>query len=129
MWVPGRIILELAAALITAGGLFDVFSPRLPSNLVRICGANEGALRLARELLRALGGSLIAVGAATAYLVFTAGASPAPSTLLLILLLVVPAELLNALGMFRVGSPFYIPLSFALLTLLGVALWWPHHMQ
>jgi uncharacterized protein YjeT (DUF2065 family) len=124
MWAPGRIILEFAAALITAGGFYDVFTPRLPSNLIRICGANDAALSLPRELLRALGGSLIAIGAATAYLVATSGASPAPSTLLLVLLPILPSELINAFCMFRVGSPFYFPLAFALLAFLGVVLWW-----
>lgn len=128
MWNPGRIILELDAALITAGGLFDVLTPRLPSNLVRICGLDEGARRLARELLRALGGSLIAIGATTACLVWKAGGNPPSSTLLLILLLILPAEMVNTVGMFRVGSPFYFPLAFILLTLLGAALWWPHPM-
>jgi hypothetical protein len=129
MWAPGRIILEIAAGLITAGGLIDVFTPNLPSNLVMICGTNEAAQKLARELLRALGGALIAVGATTAYLVATSGADPDPSTLVLILLLVVPAELINAISMFRVGSPFYFPLAFASLALLGATLWWPHHLR
>ena len=129
MWAPGRIILEIASGLITAGGLFDVFTPNLPSNLVTICGANEAAQKLSRELLRALGGALIAVGAATAYLAVTSGANPDPSTLVLMLLLVVPAELINAVSMFRVGSPFYFPLAFASLTILGAALWWPHQLR
>jgi hypothetical protein len=126
MWTSGRIILELAAAAITAGGLFDVFTPNLPPNLVRLCGASPGAQRLARELLRALGGSLVAIGAATAILIATSGPDPGSSTLLLILLLVAPAEGTNAFCMLRIGSPFYIPLGFVLLTVLGVVLAWPH---
>jgi hypothetical protein len=46
-------------------------------------------------------------------------------SLIVILVLVVPAEGLNAFCMYRVGSPFYIPLAFILLTLLGVTLAWP----
>ena len=129
MWIPGRILLEFAAGLIAAGGLYDVLVPRLPSNLRKICGANEGAQRLTRELLRALGGTLITIGVATAYLVTTSGASPDASTLSLILLLVLPAELINSVSMYRVGSPFYFPAAFALLTILGVALSWPHHLR
>jgi len=124
MWVPGRIILEVSAGLIIAGGLYDVFTPRLPSNLAQICGANEGAQKLTRELLRALGGSLIAIGVACAYLVTVSGAQPDGSTILPILLLVVPAEFINAICMFRAGSPFYFPMAFGLLTILGAALWW-----
>jgi hypothetical protein len=129
MWASGRIILECAAGLITAGGLFDLFTPRLPSNLARICGANDGAHRLARELLRALGGSLITVGAAAAYLVAMSGVNPAPATLVLLLVLVLPAEFTNAISMYRVRSAFQFPLAFALLTILGVALWWPYHLR
>ena len=129
MLAHGRIILELAAALIAAGGFYDLFTPRLPSNLVRICGPNEGALRLARELLRALGGSLIAVGGATAYLVAASGSRPDPSILTLVLILILPSELINAFCMYRVGSPFYFPLAFALIAVLGVALWWPQPLR
>ena len=129
MWVAGRSILEVASGLIIAGGLYDVFTPRLPSNLAQICGANEGAQRLTRELLRALGGSLIAIGAACAYLVTASGAQPEASTIVLILLLVVPAEFINAACMFRAGSPFYFPLAFALLTILGAALWWAQSLR
>jgi hypothetical protein len=129
MWTPGRIILELAAGLITAGGLYDVFTPRIPSNLKKICGATESAQKLTRELLRSLGGSLAAIGVAVGYLVIVSGPNPDPSVLVLVLLLVLPAELMNSICMFRVGSPFYFPLGFVLMTILGVALWWPHHLR
>jgi uncharacterized protein YjeT (DUF2065 family) len=129
MWSAGRIALEIAAALITSGGLYDVFTPRLPSNLKKICGANEGVHRLTRELLRAVGGSLIAIGVSVAWLAIVSGPSPRPSALVLVLLLVLPAELMNSICMFRVGSPFYFPLAFALITILGVALEWPHHLR
>ena len=85
--------LGLARAVQCAGGLFDVFTPRLPENLKKICGANEGAYKLTRELLRALGGSLIAIGVAVAYLVFASGPNPDPAVLVVVLLFVLPAEL------------------------------------
>jgi uncharacterized protein YjeT (DUF2065 family) len=129
MWTPGRIILEFAAGLITAGGLYDIFTPGLASNLEKICGATEGAHRLTRELLRSLGGSLIAIGVAVAYLVIVSGPNPDHSALVLVLLLVLPAELMDSICMFRVGSPFYFPLAFALIATLGVALSWPHHLR
>ena len=128
MWTPGRILLEIAAGLITAGGLYDVFVPRLPSNLEKICGANEGAQRLTRELLRALGGSLIAIGVSVAWLVIASGPSPDSSALILVLLLVLPAEIINSICMFRVSSTFYFPLAFALIALIGVAMEWPHRL-
>ncbi|MGD0737960.1 MAG: hypothetical protein ABR957_00095 [Terracidiphilus sp.] len=129
MWTSGRVLLEFTAVLITAGGLYDVFTPRLPSNLKKICGVTEGAHRLTRELLRALGGSLTAIGVAVGYVVIVSGPNPDPSVFVLVLVLVLPAELINAFSMYRVGSPFYFPLAFALLTILGVALWWPHHLR
>jgi hypothetical protein len=44
------------------------------------------------------------------------------SRLVLVLLLVVPSEGINAISMCRVGSPFYAPLGFIALVLLGVLL-------
>ena len=44
---------------------------------------------------------------------------------MLVLLLVLPSEGINSLSMYRVGSPFLIPLAFTLLTLVGVLVAWP----
>ena len=120
-----RIVLYSAAALITLGGLYDVFVPRLPANLLAMSGGDERAGKLVRELLRALGGSLVAVGATVALLVSRLGPLDRPRTLVLILLLVLPSEGINSFSMYRVGSPFLVPLAFTLLTLLGVLLAWP----
>jgi hypothetical protein len=124
MPIAARILLETAAALIAAGGAFDLLVPRLPRNLSAMCGENEQARKLARELLRALGGALVAIGVAMFMLVATSGAQGQPVTLVLILILVLPAEGINAFCMYRVGSPFYIPLTFVLLTVAGVGLAW-----
>ena len=120
-----RIVLNSAAALIFFGGLYDLLTPKLPPNLTAICGDNDRAKKLVRELLRALGGSLVAVGATVAALVNTATPQALHHTLVLILLLVVPAEGVNSLSMRKFGSPSYIPLAFLLLTVLGVLLAWP----
>jgi hypothetical protein len=119
-----RIVLNSAAALITLGGLYDLLTPKLPPNLTAICGENVPARKLVRELLRALGGSLVAVGATIAALVNTSTPETTHRNLLLILLLVVPSEGINSYSMRKVGSPFFIPLAFLLLTVLGVALAW-----
>jgi hypothetical protein len=124
MSLAARVLLETAATLITAGGFFDVFVPHLPKNLAAVCEENERAAKLVRELLRALGGALVAIGLAVFMLTVTSSAQAQPITLILILVLVVPAEGLNAFCMYRMGSPFYIPLGFVLLTLLGVGLAW-----
>jgi len=123
----GRIILYVAAVLVAAGGFYDMFAPRLPANLAAMCGESESARRLARELLRALGGALAAIGISAAVLVARMESHPDRWTLVLLLLLVGLAELINAGCMFRVGSPFYIPLIFVLLTIVGVVLCWPRH--
>jgi hypothetical protein len=120
-----RIVLNSAAALIVFGGLYDLLTPKLPPNLAAICGDNDRARKLVRELLRALGGSLIAVGATIAALVNTSTPETTHRNLFLILLLVVPSEGINSLSMRKVGSPFFVPLAFLLLTVLGVVLAWP----
>jgi hypothetical protein len=120
-----RIVLNSAAALIVLGGLYDLLTPKLPPNLAAICGDNDRARKLVRELLRALGGSLIAVGATIAALVNFSTPETTHRNLLLILLLVVPSEGINSISMRKVGSPFYVPLAFLLLTVLGVVLAWP----
>lgn len=120
-----HVMLYCAAALIALGGLYDVFVPRLPSNLVAMCGGDERACKLVRELLRTLGGSLVAIGAAVAFLVSRVEGQDLPRTLIFVLLLVLTSEGINSLGMYRVGSPFLIPLAFILVTLLGVLLAWP----
>ena len=125
MTLAGRILLEVAAVLVAAGGLYDLLTPRLPENLAQICGANEPTQRLVRELLRALGGALATIGITSAFLVGGRGPVIPASTLVLAVALIVPAELVNALSMYRVKSPFYIPLAFALLAALGAALAWP----
>jgi uncharacterized protein YjeT (DUF2065 family) len=120
-----RIVLNIAAALIVLGGLYDFLTPKLPPNLAAICGENDRARKLVRELLRALGGSLVAVGATVAALVNTSTPQTLHRNLSLILLLVIPAEGVNSYSMRKVGSPFFVPLTFLLLTLFGVALAWP----
>jgi hypothetical protein len=119
-----RVVLNSAAALIVLGGLYDLLTPKLPPNLAAICGDNDRARKLVRELLRALGGSLVAVGSTVAVLVNTSTLETVHRHLLLILLLVIPAEGINSYSMRKVGSPFYVPLAFLLLTILGVALAW-----
>jgi hypothetical protein len=120
-----RIVLNAASALIVLGGLYDLLTPKLPPNLAASCADTDHARKLVRELLRALGGSLVAVGATAAAIVNTSTPETLHRNLLLILLLVVPAEGMNSYSMHKVGSPFFVPLAFLLLTIFGVALAWP----
>ena len=104
------------------GGLYDVCTRRLPPNLLRNCPGNQPACNVIRELLRALGGCLIAIGAAVGVLANSGGPEHNVYALTLIMILVLPSEGMNAVGMYRVQSPFFVPLIFILLTLVGVAL-------
>ena len=117
-----RVILAISGLLIAMGGLYDLFTRRLPLNLLAICGVSHRTQALVRELLRALGGSLTAIGASVCAIAIFARPVPTRPELLLILLLVLPAEGVNALAMSRVGSPWKFPFAFVILTLIGVAL-------
>jgi hypothetical protein len=64
------------------------------------------------------------VGATVALLIDGMGLQNPSRTLILVLLLIVPAEGINAFCMYRVRSPFLVPLAFTLLTALGVLVAW-----
>jgi hypothetical protein len=120
----GRILIIVSGVLIAFGGLYDLLAPRLPLNLALICAGNRNAEKLVRELLRALGGALFAIGMTIALLAVLCGYPISHTVLIVVFVLVVPAEGTNAVGMYRVGSPYQIPLSFSALTILGVILSW-----
>lgn len=122
MQTSARVLLDVASGLITLGGLYDIFVPALPPHLAALCGTDEKPRKLARELLRALGGCLVAVGLTVALLVNGSLIPDDRTTSEIVLLLVLPSEGLNALGMYRAGSPWVIPLGFIAITLAGVLL-------
>jgi hypothetical protein len=107
---------------IAAGGLYDVFARRLPSNLAAKCSGNVAAEIVMRELLRALGGCLVAIGVTVAALATSVDFRHDRRAIALVLTLVLPSEGLNAVGMRRVGSPYVVPIFFILLTLAGAIL-------
>jgi hypothetical protein len=117
-----RSILGFAGVLIALGGLYDLFTPHLPDNLAAICGQSEAAQKLVRELLRALGGSLVAIGLAVCFLSATALPVANPRILTVVLLLILVSEGVNAFSMRRVGSPYHFPLAIVLLAVFGVSL-------
>jgi hypothetical protein len=116
------VILDLSAALIVSGGFYDVFTPALPPNIRARCGTDQAAQELVRALLRALGGCLIAIGIAVGVLANWPAREGKNWPLALVLILVLPSEGLNGWGMRRVGSPYYVPLTFILLAILGVVM-------
>jgi hypothetical protein len=94
-----------------------------------MCDGNSQSSKLARELLRALGGALVAIGLTVGAMAAGLRFQDQRSTLILILLLVLPAEGINSLCMYRVGSPYLFPMAFALLTVVGAILAWPGLMH
>ena len=122
MYFYSRVTLMIAAVCIALGGLYDVFTPRLPANLAARCSGNEAAGTAIRELLRALGGCLVAIGAAIAGVVTSMDLRQGRRAIALILTLVLTSEGLNAVGMRRIGSPYPIPVCFILLTIVGATL-------
>jgi len=122
LYIYSQIVLTLAAVGIAMGGLYDALTRRLPPNLQSRCAGNQEAMIAMRELLRALGGSLICIGATVAILARSFARDHDRRKLILILGLVLLSEGVNTLSMYRVRSPYLIPLCFVALTLTGVAL-------
>lgn len=122
MYLYSRIVLTVAAVGIALGGLYDIFTPSLPSNFAGRCSGNEAAGIVIRELLRALGACLVAIGATVGMVTATMDLQHDPRAIALILTLVLPSEGLNAIGMRRVGSPYVVPVLFILLTVAGAVL-------
>jgi hypothetical protein len=113
LYLYSRIVVTIAGACIVAGGLYDVCTPRLPPNLANKCFDNEGARIVVRELLRALGACLIAIGLTVGILETNLGRQHDHQAIALILTLVLPSEGMNAIGMHPVGSPYVAPLLYA----------------
>jgi hypothetical protein len=122
LYLCSRMVLTVTAVAVALGGLYDVFTPRLPANLAARCHGNENIQIAVRELLRALGACLAAIGATVGILANATPHEHAPGAIALILILVLPSEGANALGMHRVGSPYVVPLVFIFLALVGAGL-------
>jgi hypothetical protein len=123
----GLKILNCAAVLIMLGGCFDMLIPAVPSNL-------SGYLKVAKAdvspqlsllllgLLRALGGCLLAIGITGLVIIngpLKRGERWASRALLILIGL---SEGINASQMWRFGSPYYFPIAFVALTIVGVML-------
>lgn len=107
------------------GGCFDMLIPAVPSNLLAYLEVAKGDLspRLASlllGLLRALGGCLLAIGI-TAFLIINGPLKRGERWSSWALLVMVGlSEGINASQMWRFGSPYYFPLAFVALTVVGV---------
>jgi len=123
----GLRILNCAAILVMLGGCYDMLMPSVPSNLLSYLEVTKAEMSphlssLLLGLLRALGGCLLAIGI-TALLIINGavrrGERWAAWTLLILIGL---SEGINASQMWRFGSPYYAPLAFVALTVVGVML-------
>jgi hypothetical protein len=122
MIAVGRVLVGTAGVLIALGGAYDLFTSKLPPNIVAICADRQQAAGLTRELLRALGGALVAVGAAIVWITLHAHGRFSRFELILLLLLAIPSEGVNAFAMRRVNSPWQFPAAFLATLLAGIVL-------
>ena len=122
----GLGILNCTAALVTLGGCFDMLLPTIPSNLVaylKLANHHEVSSELSTLLLgilRALGGCLLAIGITGLFIINGPLKRGERWAAWVLVLLIGLSEGINASQMWRFGSPYYVPLAFAALTVAGV---------
>jgi hypothetical protein len=120
-------ILNAVAAIVFLGGCFDMLIPAVPANLLdylRLARADASPQlsSLLLGLLRALGGCLVAIGITAFFIIngpIKRGEAWASWALLI---LIGVSEGINASQMWRFGSPYYFPLAFVALTVVGLTL-------
>jgi hypothetical protein len=122
-------LLYAAGGLVIAGSMYDLFVPTVPENLLAYQGVTQATIdprvaALDLGLLRALGGCLLAIGATALVLVHGPIRRGERWALPALVVLVGVSEGVNASQMVRFGSPFYAPLTFVGVMLVGVGLVW-----
>lgn len=125
--LSGLILLNLASVLVIVGSLYDLLIPSMPGNHPKYLGRVDPELRariatLDLAMLRSIGGCLLAIGLTSLLLTNGPIRRGERWARLVVLLLIGIAEINNAWRMYPFGSPWYGPLSFAVLAIIGVAL-------
>ncbi len=125
----GLGLLYIAGSLVIAGSMYDLFVPTVPSTHVTYLGVTPETMlpkfaALDLGLLRALGGCLLSIGATALILVHGPIRRGEHWAMLALVMLVGVSEGINSFQMARFGSPFYAPLTFVGLILIGVGLVW-----
>ncbi|HUQ68206.1 MAG TPA: hypothetical protein VM165_01710 [Planctomycetaceae bacterium] len=121
----GLAMLNIAGVLVILGALYDLLVPSVPPNHLAYLGNEQLDSRYAKldlAMLRSIGGCLLAIGATTLALTngpIRRGERWARFT---VAILVGVSEGNNAYRMFPFDSPWYGPLSFAVLAIAGAAL-------
>ena len=126
----GRIMLNVAGVLVILGALYDLVVPSVRANHLAYLGAKADRLdprfaELDLAMLRSIGGCLLAVGVSTIVLANGPVRRGERWSLWTAVLLVGLAEGNNAYRMFPFKSPWYGPLGFVVLALVGVVLAMP----
>jgi hypothetical protein len=125
----GLSLLYVAGSLVIAGSMYDLFVPTVPATHLTYLGVTPATMdpkfaALDLGLLRALGGCLLAIGATALVLVHGPVRRGERWAVLALVMLVGVSEGINSYQMARFGSPFYAPLTFVGLMLIGVGLVW-----
>ena len=125
----GLGLLYVAGSLVIAGSMYDLFVPTIPPNLLAYQGVTQATIdtrvaALDLGLLRALGGCLLAIGATALVLVHGPIRRGERWANLALVVLVGVSEGINASQMIRFGAPFYAPLTYVGMMLVGVGLVW-----
>jgi hypothetical protein len=125
----GLGLLYVAGSLVIAGSMYDLFVPTVPSTHLAYLGSTPATMdprfaTLDLGLLRALGGCLLAIGATALVLVHSPIRRGERWAMLALVMLVGVSEGINSYQMARFGSPYYAPLTFVGLMLVGVVLVW-----
>jgi hypothetical protein len=123
----GLGLLYVAGGLVIAGSMYDLFVPTVPANHLAYLGLTAATLdpkfaALDLGLLRALGGCLLAIGATALVLLHGPIRRGERWAMLALMMLVGVSEGINAFQMTRFGSPYYAPLTFVGLIVVGVGL-------
>ena len=125
--VWGLVLLNIASALVIVGSLYDLGVPSVPQNHLRYVGDIPAASRsrfaeLDLAMLRSIGGCLLAIGVGCLLLVNYPVRRGNRLALVVVVLLICVAEGNNAYRMFPFASPWYGPLSFAIMAITGAAI-------
>ncbi len=129
--ITASLLLYLSAALVLIGGCYDLLVQAPPAHhLTYLESAAEEldprVVTLMTALLRALGGALLGLGLAAMVLIRCGIFRGHDWAALALALMIGTSEGVNALQMYRVGSPYWAPLGFIGLMLLGLVLsYWP----
>jgi hypothetical protein len=121
----GLLLLYVAATAIALGGVGDLTVRALFDVHTRFLGTTDvpaATTSLILHLLHALGGGLIGIGIASIALVHFAIRRGEHWALWTMLAAVVASEGANAVGMYAVGSFWYVSVTFIVLTAIGVTL-------